>query len=254
MRMEFLGTPLDALSKSETLELILASLHARRQITHSALNVAKLVKMRSNPLLRQDVTSSDIIGVDGMGIVWGARALGMSVPERVAGIDLMLSVLEECARRGYRPFFLGASAEVVRRAAEVATSRYPGLVLAGCHDGYFKPQDDLAVVEAINASGADCLFVGMPTPRKERFLAAYRSRISVPFVMGVGGSFDVLAGKVRRAPLWVQKVGLEWLFRVAQEPRRMIGRYAWTNTIFMLLIVRELASVSKTRASRERTS
>ena len=117
---------------------------------------------------------------------------------------------------------------------------HPGLVVAGMHDGYFKPEDEAAVVEAINASKADCLFVAMPTPRKERFLKHYRDVLTPSFVMGVGGSFDVYGGKVARAPVLVQKLGLEWLFRVVQEPRRLWRRYYETNTAYVGLLWREL--------------
>ena len=240
MRRIFVDTPIDILTKAETVSLALAAIQTRAKVTHCALNVAKLVKMRSNRVLQEDVRTADIIGIDGMGIVWGARLAGIPVPERVPGIDLMLALLEECANRGYRPYFLGATPDVVRRAATAARTAYPALEIADIHDGYFDTRDEDSIVDAINASGADCLFVGMPTPRKEHFLATYRTAIEAPFVMGVGGSFDVLAGKVQRAPRWVQHAGLEWAFRVVQEPRRMIGRYLSTNAIFMALMLREL--------------
>jgi len=241
MRTTFIDAPMDILTRAETVSLALDAIRSGSKVTHCALNVAKLVRMRSNATLRNDVGTADIVGIDGMGIVWGARLAGILAPERVSGIDLMLSLLEECASRGYRPYFLGATPDVVRRAAEAALRGRPGLELAGLHDGYFAPEDEASVVRAINASGADCLFVGMPTPRKERFLAAYRQAINAPFVMGVGGSFDVLSGKVARAPVWAQRSGLEWAFRAAQEPRRMLGRYFSTNAMFLILMLRELA-------------
>jgi N-acetylglucosaminyldiphosphoundecaprenol N-acetyl-beta-D-mannosaminyltransferase len=240
MRTTFIDAPMDILTRAETVSLALQAIRSGSKVTHCALNVAKLVRMRSNATLRNDVRAANVVGIDGMGIVWGARLAGIPVPERVPGIDLMLSLLEECAGRGYRPYFLGATPDVVRLAAKAAQRSHPGLELAGLHDGYFAPEDEASIVAAINASGADCLFVGMPTPRKERFLAAHRQAINVPFVMGVGGSLDVLAGKVARAPIWAQRSGLEWVFRAAQEPRRMIGRYLSTNAMFLVLMVREL--------------
>lgn len=243
MRTIFIDAPMDVLTKAETVSLALDAIRSDCKVTHCALNVAKLVRMRSNATLRDDVCAADIVGIDGMGIVWGARLAGIPVPERVPGIDLMSSLLEECARHGYRPYFLGATPEVVQRAAAAARRSYPALEFAGLRDGYFTSGEEASVLQAINESRADCLFVGMPTPRKERFLAAHRQAIDVPFVMGVGGSFDVLAGKVSRAPAWVQRSGLEWAFRVAQEPRRMIGRYVSTNAMFLVLMLRELASL-----------
>lgn len=241
MRSTFIDAPMDVLTREETVAYALDAIDHHDKVTHCALNVAKLVKMRSNAALHADVCAADIVGIDGMGIVWGARLAGIKVPERVSGIDLMQALLAQCAARGYRPYFLGATAEVVQRAADAARRLYPALEFAGLHDGYFAATDEAGIVAAINASGADCLFVGMPTPRKERFLAAHRSAIDAPFVMGVGGSFDVIAGKVARAPGWAQRAGLEWAFRVAQEPRRMIGRYLSTNTLFLGLMLRELA-------------
>jgi len=246
-----MNTPLDVLTMGETIELITRAIESREKISHVALNVAKLVRMRDDPLLRRDVTGADIIGVDGMGILWAGRLLGCPVPERVTGIDLMNSVLAECAKRSLRPYFLGATPEVVATAAKRAADLHSGLVLAGYRDGYFKADQEAEIVAAINASGADCVFIGMPTPRKERFLAATRQAIDAPFVMGVGGSFDVMAGKVSRAPKWMMASGLEWLYRVIQEPRRMAWRYIETNSRFAVLLTCSLFSERLLPAKRK---
>ncbi|HZB93309.1 MAG TPA: WecB/TagA/CpsF family glycosyltransferase, partial [Stellaceae bacterium] len=182
--------------------------------------------------LARDVRSSHIVGVDGMGIAWAARLLGIAVPERVAGIDLMQGVLALAAEKGYRPYLLGARAAVLDAAVAALKRRHPSLTLAGWRNGYFKAAEEAEIVAGIRAAKADCLFIGLPTPRKERFLAAHREALGVPFVMGVGGSFDVLAGHVRRAPKAVQAAGGEWLFRLAQEPRRLAPRYLRTNLAF----------------------
>jgi N-acetylglucosaminyldiphosphoundecaprenol N-acetyl-beta-D-mannosaminyltransferase len=163
----------------------------------------------------------------------------------------MTSLLQLCAREGFRPYFLGATGDVVRKAAAEARRRFPGLEIAGIRDGFFTPEEEANVVEEIRLSGADCLFVGMPTPRKERLLHLYRDHMSVPFTMGVGGSFDVLAGKVSRAPLLMQRLGLEWLFRVYQEPSRMWWRYLSTNTAFAGLLLQILIQRHAGRASQE---
>ena len=232
MRASFLGCPIDILSMAETVELARTAMHNRERVQHVALNVAKFVNMRLDPVLAADVASSDVVGIDGMGIVWGARAVGLPVTTRVAGVDLLNELLAACARDGFAPYFLGATAAVLQRAAERAQEKHPSLVFAGLRDGYFGSAEERAVVHDIKSSGADCLFIGMPTPRKERFLAAYRDELGVPFIMGVGGSFDVLAGVTQRAPLRLQQLGLEWLYRVYQEPGRMWWRYAKTNTLF----------------------
>ncbi|PPQ38922.1 N-acetylmannosaminyltransferase [Rhodoblastus acidophilus] len=240
MRASFLGCPIDLLSMEETVELARRAMRDGRRLQHVALNVAKLVNMRTDPTLAADVVNSDVVGVDGMGILWGARALGLPVKSRVAGVDLLNELLALCAREGFKPYFLGAAPDVVRRAAARAQARHPGLRFAGVRDGYFSREQEAGVVRDIRESGAHCLFIGMPTPRKERFLAAHRDEFGAPFVMGVGGSFDVLAGAVRRAPKAVQRLGLEWLYRVYQEPRRMAWRYARTNALFAGILAQAL--------------
>ena len=241
MRVEILGTPVDALSFEKTLAMARHAMRERRILHQVSLNVAKLVKMRSNAVLRDDVLASSIISADGMGIVLAGRFLGQPLPGRVAGVDLMLAVMQVCAEDGFRPYFLGAKPEVVETAARIACQRFPGLIMAGTRDGYFSEKDEEAVVREIVASGADCLFIAMPTPRKERFLNRYRNSLGVSFIMGVGGSLDVLAGRVQRAPLWLQRTGLEWAYRVFQEPRRMFWRYASTNAVFAMLFIAALA-------------
>lgn len=239
-RREFLGSPIHVLTMPETLALANEAMARRQPLHHTVVNVAKLVTMKKNAELREDVASSDLINVDGAGVVWGARLCGIEVPERVAGVDIMMNLFAMCARNGYRPYLLGAEKHVLQAVDLQLAKDYPGLVVAGMQDGYFKPEDEADVVAAINASNADCLFVAMPTPRKERFLKQYRDVLTASFVMGVGGSFDVYGGKVARAPVLLQKLGLEWLFRVAQEPRRLWRRYYETNTAYVGLLWREL--------------
>jgi N-acetylglucosaminyldiphosphoundecaprenol N-acetyl-beta-D-mannosaminyltransferase len=241
MRQEFLGVPVDILSLNETVGLADKSMCSRQRCQHVALNVAKFVKMRQQPELWRDVVESDIVGIDGMGILWGCRLLGLKADERVAGIDLFREILGLCDRKQFRPFFLGATDGVVQKMILKLRAEFPNLEIAGWHNGYFGPEEDASIVEAIRSSGADCLFLGLPTPRKERLLARYRDEFGVPFIMGVGGSFDVLAGAVNRAPLWMQHAGLEWFYRLYQEPRRMFWRYVSTNASFANLLTRELA-------------
>ena len=240
MREMFLGCPIDILTMAETIELAREAMRSRQKLQHVALNVAKLVNMRRDPVLAADVMSSDVVGIDGMGIVWAARCLGLPVKERVTGIDLLTQLLMLCAEEGFKPYFLGATSEVVHKYAKEVLRKHPTICFAGVRDGYFKPEDEIEIVSQIRDSGADCLFIGMPTPRKERFLARHRDDLNVPFIMGVGGSFDVVAGQVRRAPAGMRAHGLEWLYRVYQEPRRMWWRYAKTNTLFAGILARAL--------------
>lgn len=238
-RLEFMGAPMHALSMAETLSIAEEAMTLKRPLHHTVVNVAKLVNMRSNPELRDDVSTADMINIDGTGVVWGARLCGLAIPERVAGIDIMTSLFGLCAARGFRPYLLGAEQVVLEAVQHRLKQDHPELIVAGMRNGYFTPEDEPEVLEAINRSGADCLFVAMPTPRKERFLRKNRDGLTPNFVMGVGGSFDVYGGKVARAPRMVQNAGFEWLFRVAQEPRRLWPRYYETNTAYAILLWQE---------------
>jgi len=220
------------LTMDETVAAVAQAMRQGRPFQHVALNVAKFVKLRSDPELKADVQGADIVGVDGMGILVGARLLGLRVPERVAGVDLMDEIFRLCAAEDFRPYLLGARPAVLADAVAELARRHPGLALAGYHHGYFSATEEPGIVAAIRASGADCLFVGLPTPAKERFMAKYRAELGVPFVMGVGGGIDVLAGHVHRAPLVWQRSGFEWLYRTLQEPGRMWRRYLTTNLAY----------------------
>lgn len=253
MRRTLLGMPLDALTCEETLSRAVGAMRTRAPVQHVAINVAKLVKARRDGELRRDILDSDIVGVDGMGVLWAARALGVAVPERVAGIDLMEKLLGACAAEGFRPYFLGATQQVLDYSLSIARGRWPGLVIAGARNGYFTAEEEDAVVAAIRESGADCLFIAMPTPQKERFLHRHKHALGVPFIMGVGGSFDVLAGKVDRAPPAMRRAGLEWLYRVYQEPRRMWWRYASTNAVFAGLVGKALVQRALAQRAPQRS-
>ena len=238
-RRSFLGSPLHALTMAETLALADEAMANHKPLHHTVVNVAKLVSMQTSEELREDVSRADVVNVDGAGVLWGARLCGVELPERVAGVDIMLNLFALCEQRGYRPYLLGAEQIVLDRVMARIDREHPRLRVAGLHDGYFKPEQDQDIVAEINASGADCLFVAMPTPRKERFLSQHRDALASSFIMGVGGSFDVYAGKVARAPRLVQALGLEWLFRVLQEPKRLWRRYYETNTAYVGLLINE---------------
>lgn len=237
MRTNLINTPVDILTFKETLAQIEAAMNTRKQCVHVALNAAKFVKMRDDEVLRKDVTGADIIGIDGMGIVFGLKVLGVNGAPKVSGADLMMAVLKLCAKSGHKPFILGAKQVVLDKAIANARERWPGLEIAGSKNGYFNHADEAQIVDEIRRSKADCLFLAMPTPKKERFLARYARDLDVPFIMGVGGSVDILAGKVTRAPTWMQRIGLEWLYRLVQEPRKMFWRYASTNGKFVYMVL-----------------
>lgn len=254
MRENLLGCPVDILTMAETIDLARDAMRSRTRLQHVALNVAKLVNARWDPVLSADVAESDVVGIDGMGIVWAARLVGLPVKERVSGVDLLNELLAVCAKEGFKPYFLGATREVLQQSAARVLDRYPTLQFAGLRDGYFSPEQEPEIVNGIRESGADCLFIGMPTPRKERFLASHRDELNVPFIMGVGGSFDILSGQIQRAPLHMQNAGLEWLYRVYQEPSRMWWRYAKTNTVFAGILARAVVEHSWHGLLRQRSA
>ncbi len=209
------------------------------RLSIGVLNAAKVVAMRRNPRLRQAVADCDMILADGQAIVWASRVLGSPLPERVAGIDLFTELLADAADRGYRVYFLGARPDVLARMLDEAARRFPGLSVAGARDGYYQAGDEAEVAGDIRRSGADILFVGMSSPRKEVFLSEWGAATEANVIHGVGGSFNVLAGVTRRAPLWWQDHGLEWLYRAFQEPVRLGRRYLTTNMAFIMLVARE---------------
>ncbi|WP_144160047.1 WecB/TagA/CpsF family glycosyltransferase [Paraburkholderia sp. BCC1885] len=234
-RIELFGCPMDVASMDETVGFISTRVFEKQFTQHVVVNVAKLVNMQTDHELAASIRACDMINIDGMGVVWGARVLGKKVQERVAGVDLFDRLLQEASTRSFPVYFLGATNEVVECAAARCVSRYPDLEVAGYHHGYFW-DDEQAVVNDIRASGARMLFVAITSPKKENFINRWKSELGVDFVMGVGGTFDVVAGKVRRAPPWMQRSGLEWLFRVFQEPKRMFRRYFVTNSKFALML------------------
>ncbi len=237
-RITFLDAPMDIASMSDTVEYISSRIDENNFTQHVVVNVAKIVNMQKDPTLAESIKACDVINIDGMGVVFGARFLGHDIPERVAGVDLFHELLKMSARRDFPIFLLGATEEVVIKTNETVQALYPSLQVAGFNDGYFW-DDEEAVVNKIRESGAKLLFVAITSPKKENFINKWKDKLGVDFVMGVGGTFDVVAGKVNRAPLWMQNAGLEWLYRVIQEPRRMWKRYLITNSKFALLLMKK---------------
>lgn len=237
-RIEFLKAPMDIATMQETVSFIENRIEKKEFLQHVVVNVAKIVNMQKDPVLAESVKACDLINIDGMGVVFGARFLGHDVPERVAGVDLFHELLAMSAKRDFPVFLLGATQEVVSETVSKVKAHNPDLTIAGYNDGYFW-EDEEAVVTKIRESGAKLLFVAITSPKKENFINKWQDKLGVDFVMGVGGTFDVVAGKVKRAPLWMQKAGLEWLYRVMQEPGRMWKRYLVTNTKFIILLLSE---------------
>jgi N-acetylglucosaminyldiphosphoundecaprenol N-acetyl-beta-D-mannosaminyltransferase len=238
-RAGFLDRPLDLLDMEGAVERSLAWCSAsgtpRTVIT---VNANLLAMMESDSALLQACASGDMVLADGMSVVWAARMGGIPVPERVAGVDLMLRLLEEGSRRGLSVYLLGARQEVVTKLVEQCAASYPGLRVAGYRNGYFGEADEADILSSIRNSGAHMLFVGMPSPFKEVWCHRYREELQAPLIMGVGGSFDVVAGFVSRAPQWMQGIGMEWFWRFLMEPGKMWKRYLVSNSRFLWMSAR----------------
>ncbi len=238
-RIQLLNCPVDVMDMNTTLLKIFDSIKTKTQIHHVVVNAAKLVNMRKDKQLRESVINCDIINADGQSLVWASRFLGTPLSERVAGIDLMDRLVDLADQQKYKIFLLGAKEEVVRAVVDIYEKKYGEEIIAGYRNGYYQKEDEAEIARQITASGAQMLFVAITSPKKEIFLNAYKDIINVPFIMGVGGSFDVISGKTKRAPLWVQKFGFEWFYRVLQEPRRLWKRYFLTNSAFIYLVMKE---------------
>jgi N-acetylglucosaminyldiphosphoundecaprenol N-acetyl-beta-D-mannosaminyltransferase len=238
-RRSLLGLPIDHVTTEEILELIASHVDRRRPLLQASLNAAKVVQGQTDDGLRETLRRFDLVTADGQAIVWATRLLGCPVPERIAGIDLMDAVVARAAAEGWRVYLLGAKAAIVERTAAALRARSPRLVVAGWRDGYFAPKEESAVVREIREAKADVLFVALGSPAKELFLDRARGSLGIAFGMGVGGAFDVVAGERSRAPRPIQRAGLEWLYRLAQEPMRLGPRYLSSNGRFVALVGRE---------------
>lgn len=238
--INILNTHIHNLNMSETLKIVDETISRGEQLHHVVVNAGKIVAMQSDLQLRQSVNKSDLINADGQAVVWASKVLGKPLKERVAGIDLMVNLVELAYLKKYKVFFFGAKEEVVKEVVAKYSNQYSSDIVAGYRNGYFKKEDEKNIATEIANSGANILFVAISSPTKENFLYENKKLLQkVNFVMGVGGSFDVVAGKVKRAPLWMQKIGMEWFYRFMQEPSRMWKRYLVGNTKFIMLVLKE---------------
>jgi N-acetylglucosaminyldiphosphoundecaprenol N-acetyl-beta-D-mannosaminyltransferase len=247
-KITLFNTPISAYTLKETVNVIDQAIQNGKQLHHIAVNVAKIVNMQKDKELYKSVVSADIINADGLPLVWVSRWFGQALPERVTGVDLMHNLVELAAAKNYKIYFFGAKEDVVSKVVNTYSKQYSPEIIAGYRNGYFKKEDEANIASEIASSGANILFVAISSPTKELFLYNFKEQLkNVNFVMGVGGSFDVIAGKVKRAPLWMQKAGLEWFYRIIQEPGRMWKRYLVTNSLFVYYLIVELIKHSFTK-------
>lgn len=240
-RVDVLGCAIDRVTLEQSVHRCELALADGTFVQQASINAAKVVAARRDEPLRDFLRGAELVNPDGVSVVWASRLLGDALPERVTGIDLMqrlLHVAEDC---GYGVYILGADRPVLERAVARLRELHPHLALVGHRDGYFAASENRAVCAGIRAGAPKLLFVAMGSPRSERWLAANGRDLGVSYAMGVGGAVDVIAGNARRAPRLMRRLGLEWLFRLAQEPRRLIRRNLVSIT-FVRLVARELAA------------
>lgn len=240
------NTKVHNLSMQETLSCIDMAIRDDNQILYADLNASKIVDMQSDERLLQSVNEADIINADGQAVIWASKIFKTPIKERVTGVDLMGELMALAAQKKYKVYLFGAKEEVVSKLKKQYEDLYGKDLIVGYRNGYFTKEEEPQIVEDIVSSGAQILFVAISSPIKEIFLHEHKKTLEkVNFIMGVGGSFDVYAGVVKRAPKWMQNIGLEWFFRLLQEPKRMWKRYLVGNTKFIYLVFKEKFKKSK---------
>lgn len=231
--------PFSRLSASEVMVHIDNAIVGGEQLLLTVLDAAMVINMKSSESTYTAICASDLLVADGYYVALSLRFLGYGSVEQITGYDTTLNVMNLAKKNHYKIFFFGAEETVVRKVVDFAESVYGSSIIAGFRNGYFKASDAEAIVKEINTSGADILFVGISSPIRELFLNQYRNSLSVPFLMGVGGVFDILGGKTRTAPEWVRNLRLEWFYRFAQEPQRMWRRVLYSYPYFVCCVLIE---------------
>lgn len=239
-RVDVLGVGVSAIQMADALAAIHGWIARRERQYVCVTSVHGVMESQRDESLRRIHNEAGLVTPDGMPLVWLCRRAGYRHVERVYGPDLMLACCERPVARGYRHFFYGGAPGVPELLAQRLRARYPGLEVAGTHSPPFRPltpEEDRAVIRRINRSRADIVWVGLSTPKQERWMAEHVGRLEAPVLIGVGAAFDFHAGVKWQAPRWVQRIGLEWLFRMVNEPRRLLGRYVVNNPRFLYALL-----------------
>ncbi len=231
-QIDILGSPVNFLTMETAIQAIARCIEEKKVCQVVTANAEILYMAQHDPGLFLALHDAGLVTADGMGVVLASRILGQPLPERVAGVDLVYALAERGVRAGWRFYLLGAKPEVLKVAVERLELHYPGIQIVGSHHGYFSQADNVAILEGIRNSQPDILLVAMGAPKQDIWLHDYLDKSGAYVGIGVGGTFDILAGAVQRAPLWMQRFGLEWLFRLWQEPRRwrrvlLLPRFIW---------------------------
>ena len=240
-----MGVRIDPLTMDETVDAVEKFVIEQRPLHLMGVNADKINQCQSDEVIKKIVNDSEIINADGASVVLASRFLGYQVPERVAGIDLMQRLLKLADEKSYSVYFFGSKEEVLQDMLKNFKEEYPKLRVAGYRNGYFSEEDEQDIQEDIREKNPDFVFVGITSPKKEYIIQKFMDNRVNSIFMGVGGSFDVLSGHIKRAPLWMQKSNLEWLFRVANEPKRLFKRYFVGNVTFIKRVLDEKRKTKK---------
>jgi N-acetylglucosaminyldiphosphoundecaprenol N-acetyl-beta-D-mannosaminyltransferase len=234
-RIKILGVPVDCINMSRSLEIVDEMIAGDQPESVIAVNPEKVIKAQNDPQLMRQLHRAGLLIPDGIGVVLAARLLGLGIMERVPGSELMPAICGLAAHRGYRVFLFGANTEVNRRTREVLRVQYPGIQIVGNQDGFMPEEETPALLERINASRAQILFIALGSPKQELWMEKYLPQLNVRICQGVGGTFDVLAGNVRRAPAVFRKVHMEWFYRLLTNPRRLLRQTALPKFVYRVI-------------------
>lgn len=219
-RVNILGVDVDAITMAEAVDVVRRAMDTRAGVMVATANAEMLMRATHDEELRRILNASALVVPDGAGTVWAARHLGHAMPERVAGYDLAQELLRCAPAEGRRVYFFGSAPGVAEKAKAKAEQLYPGIEIVGVRNGFFSPADNAAIIAEIRAARPDLLLVALGVPKQEKWIAAHLAELDVPVAIGVGGTLDVMAGVMKRAPHWMQKAKLEWLFRGLMQPKR----------------------------------
>jgi N-acetylglucosaminyldiphosphoundecaprenol N-acetyl-beta-D-mannosaminyltransferase len=235
-----LGVQVDSVTMDQAVTVI--ELMINKQVPPQKMHLVATANAEMVMLASQDralatvLAAADLIVPDGAGVVWAARHTGQAVPERVAGFDLTQALLALSAKRGYRIYFLGGAPGIALKAQAAAKIKYGDINFVGIHDGFFSSEQTSDLIASINKAKVDLLFVALGVPKQEKWLYELQGQLSAKVAIGVGGTFDVMAGVMKRAPLWMQKANVEWLFRLMMQPQRAIRMLALPRFALQVLL------------------
>lgn len=219
-KVTILGVPVDAITMGEAVARIDGFIEKRTPVLVATANAEMLMRATHDGALRRILQGAAMVTPDGAGTVWAAHHLGHAMPERVAGYDMVQELMREAPAKHRRIFFFGSAPGVADKAKKKAEQLYPGIEIVGTRNGFFTAADEPAIIEEIKAAHPDILLAALGVPKQEKWLAKHLSELGVPVAIGVGGTFDVMAGVMKRAPHWMQRAKLEWLFRGMMQPQR----------------------------------